>query len=59
MAIVDELFVMRFVFSSLDYYASLNHSQNYFFCLGRMRRLNFQIMSSAGEFLALKLGRIE
>ena len=37
-AIVDELFLMTFVFSSLDY-ASLNHSQNYFFSLGIMEEL--------------------
>ena len=38
-AIVHELFRMRFVFSSLGYYASLNHSQNYFFYLGIMEEL--------------------
>ena len=49
MAIVDELFLMRFVFSSLDYYASLNHSQNYFFYLGTMEDLKQQ----QREFLLL------
>ena len=39
LGIVDELFLMTFVFSSLDYYAILNHSQNYFFYLGAMEEL--------------------
>ena len=56
MAIVHELFLMTFVFSSFDYYASLNHSQNYFFYLGTMEELK----EEECEFLVLlKLGRIE
>ena len=56
MAIVRELFLMTFVFSSFDYYASLNHSQNYFFYLGKMEELK----EEQREFLLLlKWGRIE
>ena len=48
-AIVHELFLMTFVFSSLDYYASLNRSQNYFLYLGKMEELKKQ----QREFLLL------
>ena len=40
LGIAHELFLMTFVFSSLDYYAILNHSQSYFFYLGAMEELN-------------------
>ena len=57
MAIVRELFQMTFVFSSLDYYGSLNHSQNYFVYLGIMEEWKKE---DEREFLLLqKLGRIE
>ena len=49
MAIVHELFLMTFIFSSLDYYASLNNSQNYFFYLGAMEELE----EEQREFLLL------